>query len=209
MRFAAAFLLGAFVLGAPDLVHLSLSPRSAAASTFVELSLAELVSKSTLVVAATPLDSRSLWEDSEGGHGRRIVTYTRLQVDRVVDGPVASGELWVRTLGGQVDDIGQHVDGEAVLPYQQPSLLFLRARPDGTHAVVGMGQGSYPLEAPSLGSPLRIAPPRALGRLVPKVVPQGQVAPSPSDLPARLALAGQTLDAAAKLVQAERRLHAP
>jgi hypothetical protein len=208
VRFGPAVLLCAFALGTPDLVHLSLSPRSAAASTFVELSLAELVSKSTLVVAVTPLDSRSLWEDSEGGHGRRIITYTRVRVDRILDGQV-SGEIWVRTLGGQVDDIGQHVEGEAVLPAEKPLLLFLRARPDGTHAVVGMGQGNYPLEAPSAGGPLRIVPPRALGRLVSKVQAQGQVALSQSDLPARLALAGQTLDAAAKLVQAERRLHAP
>jgi hypothetical protein len=195
-------------LGTPDLIHGSLSPRSAAASTFVEISLAELVSKSTLVIAATPLDSTSLWEDSEGGHGRRIITYTRVRVDRVVDGQV-NGEIWVRTLGGQVGDLGQHVEGEAVLPAGQPSLLFLRARTDGTHSVVGMGQGSYPLEAPSLGAPVRITPPRALGQLFPKARPQGQVAPTASDLPARLALAGQTLDTAAKLVQAERRLHAP
>jgi hypothetical protein len=208
VRFGPAVLLSALALATPDLVHLSLSPRSAAASTFVELSLAELVSKSTLVVAVTPLDSRSLWEDSEGGRGRRIITYTRVRVDRILDGQV-SGEIWVRTLGGQVDDIGQHVEGEAVLPAEQPLLLFLRARTDGTHSVVGMGQGNYPLEAPSTGGPMRITLPRALGRLVSKVQAQGQVALSQSDLPARLSLAGQTLDAAAKLVQAERRLHAP
>src|SRR5947208_11004398 len=112
-------------LGAPDWIHGSPSPRSAAASTFVELSVAELVSKSTLVIAGTPLDSRSLWEDSEGARGRRIVTYTRVRVDRLIDGNV-SGDVWVRTLGGEVDDIGQHVEGEAVLPREKPSLLFLR-----------------------------------------------------------------------------------
>lgn len=167
--------------------------------------MAELVSKSTLVLAGTPLDSRSLWEDSEGGRGRRIVTYTRVRVDRLIDGK-ASGEVWVRTLGGQVDDIGQHVDGEAVLPPEKPSLLFLRALTDGTHAVVGMAQGNYPLEKPTDGPP-RLAAPHGLGRLVGKM-PQAQPL-SQADLPARLILAGQTLDVAERLVLAERRLHAP
>ena len=112
MRPGAAFFVCVALFSAPDWAHVSLSTRRAAASTSIELSVAELVSKSTLVLAGTPLDSRSLWEESEGGRGRRIVTYTRLRVDRLIDGNAAS-EVWVRTLGGEVDDIGQHVDGEA------------------------------------------------------------------------------------------------
>jgi hypothetical protein len=206
-----ALLFGVVLCSAPDLTHPSLSPRSASASTFVELSVAELVSKSTLVVAGTPLDSRSLWEDSDGARGRRIVTYTRVRVDRLIDGKV-SGEVWVRTLGGAVDDIGQHVDGEAVLPAEKPSLLFLRALPDGTHAVVGMAQGNYPLETPADGSAPRLMAPRGIGRLLSKAQPlyQSQAQPqSQSDLPARVVLAGQTLDVAERVVLAERRLHAP
>jgi hypothetical protein len=200
-------LFGVTLCLAPDLTHLSLSPRSASASTFVELSVAELVSKSTLVVAGTPLDSRSLWEDSEGGRGRRIVTYTRVRIDRLIDGKT-SGEVWVRTLGGTVDDIGQRVEGEAVLPAETPSLLFLRVLPDGAHAVVGMAQGNYPLETPADGAPPRLMAPRGMGRLVGKAQPLSQLQ-SPSNLPARLVLAGQTLDVAERLVLAERRLHAP
>jgi hypothetical protein len=203
MRLGPAFLLFASVCLAPDFEHLSWSPRSAVASTFVELSLSDLVTKSTLVLAATPVDARSLWEDSDGGRGRHIVTYTRLQVDRVIDGRVA-GEVWVRTLGGHVDDIGQHVEGEAVLAMSKPSLLFLRALTDGTHAVVGMSQGQYPLEVAKAGTPARLQPSRALGHLVPKIATLGIDHP-----PARLVLSGQTLDDAATIVLAERRAHAP
>jgi hypothetical protein len=200
-------LFGVTLCLAPDFTHPSLSPRSASASTFVELSVAELVSKSTLVVAGTPLDSRSLWENSDGAHGRRIVTYTRIRVDRLIDGK-ASGEVWVRTLGGSVDDIGQHVDGEAVLPAEKPALLFLRALPEGVHAVVGMAQGNYPLEPSTDGSPPRLLAPRGLGRLVGRAQPQ-PLSQYQGDLPARLVLAGQTLDVAERLVLTERRLHAP
>jgi hypothetical protein len=206
VRLGPAFLFCVTLCGVPDLAHMTLSPRSASASTFVELSVAELVAKSTLVVAGTPLDSKSLWEDTGAGRGRRIVTYTRVRIDRLIDGKV-SGEVWVRTLGGQVDDIGQHVDGEAVLPSEKPSVLFLRALPDGAHAVVGMAQGNYPLETPADGPP-RLMAPRGIGRLIGKSQP-APLSERQSDLPARLVLAGQTLDAAERLVLTERRLHAP
>jgi hypothetical protein len=208
MRPGAAFFVCVALFSTPDWAHVSLSTRSAAASTSIELSVAELVSKSTLVLAGTPLDSRSLWEESEGGRGRRIVTYTRLRVDRLIDGNAAS-EVWVRTLGGEVDDIGQHVDGEAVLVPQKPALLFLRAIAGGTHGVVGMAQGQYPLDRPPAGTPVRVLAPVGLGKLVPKAGAPTLPNQSPSQLPARLVLSGQTLDDAARLVLAERRAHAP
>ncbi|MEA2696118.1 MAG: hypothetical protein QOI66_389, partial [Myxococcales bacterium] len=88
--------------------------RAARASTLIQLSVEELCQRATVVVAATPLESKVVWEDSAGGRGRRIVTYTRARIDRVVDG-VAPNQLWIRTLGGSIGDIGQHVDGEAIL----------------------------------------------------------------------------------------------
>jgi hypothetical protein len=204
MRFRLAICLAISALSiAPEFAHLSLSPRSASASTFVELSVAELVSKSTLVVAGTPLDGTSVWEDSEGGRGRRIVTYTRLRVDRVIDGRAPS-EVWIRTLGGHVGDIGQHVDGEAVLAPAQASLLFLHGLSDGTHAVVGMAQGQYPLEVHPDGAPVKLLAPQALGRLLEKLG-----GPTSDHPPARLVLPGRTLEDAAKLIAAERRAHAP
>jgi len=48
--------------GAPLAVSISLAPRDAGAATSIELGMADLVGTSTLVVAGTPLDSRSLWE---------------------------------------------------------------------------------------------------------------------------------------------------
>jgi len=81
--------------------------------------------------------------------------------------------------------------------------LFLRSFADGTHGVVGMSQGQFPLEMPSDG-PIRLMPPPGGGRFLAKAGPLAQ-----SQLPARLALSGQTLDAAARLVLAERRVHVP
>src|SRR4051812_46114790 len=140
-----SLLFGAMLAVAPDWASGRFSVSTAHASSFVELTLGELVAASTVVVRATPLDASSVWEDSEGGRGRRIVTYTRVHVEEILDGRAEPSELWVRTLGGQVGDIGQHVDGEAVLVPAQQGVLFLRGRVDGTHSVVGMGQGHFPL----------------------------------------------------------------
>jgi hypothetical protein len=202
VRLGLACFAFAILLTAPFGTQLSPWPRSASASTFVELSLAELVSKSTLVVAATPLESTSLWQDGDG-RGRRIVTFTKMRVDRVIDGRPPA-EVWIRTLGGEVGDIGQHVEGEAVLPVGKPGLLFLRNLTDGTHAVVGMSQGHFPLQLAEGGGPTKLLPPVGMGRLVARADLLG--APNP---PARLVLAGRTLDDAAKLIVAERRAHAP
>jgi hypothetical protein len=203
MRLGPAFLVAAAaILTIPDLDHRSVGPRIAGASTALELTFAELVSGSTLVAAGTPQESTSVWEDSAGGRGQRIVTYTRLHIDRILDGTPQT-ETWVRTLGGRVGDIGQHVDGEAVLLPSRPGLFFLRSIDGGGHAVVGMSQGHYPLEADAGGGSFRLKPPQALGRLIAQLGAQATDHP-----PARIQLAGRTLDDVAQLVAQERRAHA-
>jgi len=163
--------------------------------------VAELVNASASVVCGTPAERVSVWEDSEGGRGRRIVSYTRVHIDRVLDGK-AGADVWVRTLGGEVGDLGQHVDGEAVLVQGQAALMFLSARSDGTSSVVGMGQGHYPLETPA-GQPMRVSAPRALGRLLGKIGSQATRVPASMDLP------GRTVEEVAQVVASLRHSHAP
>jgi hypothetical protein len=174
--------------------------RPALASTFVEVSLADLVRVSSLIVVGTAAEQTSVWEDTDAGHSRRIVTYTRVRVDTVVDGtPPAAPDVWVRTLGGQVGDIGQRVDGEAVLVPMQSSLMFLRARADGTHAVTAMAQGHFPVRVVDAGGPPRITISPAAGRLIP---------PVGAPRPARIVLDAMTLDEAAHVIEGERRVRA-
>jgi hypothetical protein len=178
--------LGGFVVA---LAILSLGARDASALTALELSVAELVAASTSIVSGTPAEAVSVWEDSDGPRGRRIVTYTRVVVDRVLDGNPGA-DVWVRTLGGAVGTIGQHVDGEAALVPGQRALMFLRRRGDSAHAIVGMAQGHFPL----LEQTSRLARP-AVGRLVHR--------PTVTE-PAHLVLPGQTVDEVAARVAAER-----
>ncbi len=98
-------------------------PREASASVAIAVSLEDLARASSVIARVTPLDRRSAWEDG------RIVTTTRVRVDEIVAGAVASGtrELRVRTLGGRVDKIGQIVEGEASFASSEPSIVFLSA----------------------------------------------------------------------------------
>ena len=187
VRIATASAIGLTALG------------GARASTLVQLSVDELCRRATLVVAATAQDRVVVWEDTSSGRGRRIVTYTRMRVDHVIDG-TAPPELWVRTLGGSIGDVGQRVDGEAVLAPGQPGLFFLRAFADGPHGVVGMAQGQYLFDRRGGGVAPRLLPMPMLPRLV---------GPRPAGGVPALRLDGHTLDEASAIIRAARRAHAP
>jgi hypothetical protein len=114
--------------------------RPAAASVVRPQTFEQLVDRAQSVVVAVPIERTSVWE------GGRIVTYTRVAVSERVAGD-ADSALWVRTLGGEVGDLGQHVDGEATLAIGKPTLLFLEAAGAGTYAVAARAQGQFFLDA--------------------------------------------------------------
>lgn len=127
------------------------TPEWAWAGTFLPMSLGELVSHSRHVVVGTPRGGDSVWE--EIGGSRRIVTYTRLTVDEVLDDSAPQdSEVLLRTLGGQVGKLGQTVQGEATLRRDELCVTFLASRSDGTFQVAGLAQGHYPLRPDAKGT---------------------------------------------------------
>lgn len=134
------------------------------------------------------------------------MTYTRVRVDRVVAGEL-TGDVRVRTLGGEVGELAQIVEGQATFTTSSPSLVFLRAHVDPiTHAptnafvVVERAQGQFPVVGDT-GKPPRLAPAKDLGLLLaPTAEPEGGNAPS-SKADTRLAsevLNGRSFDEAAR-----------
>jgi hypothetical protein len=107
----------------------------AGASVSFTVAMDALVRESSAACVVSPIEAKSVWENG------RIATYTRVHVDRVVAGSVAS-EVWIKTLGGAVGDIGQTVDGEAVLRAGRQSLLFLSTY-EGSLVVTARGQGQF------------------------------------------------------------------
>jgi hypothetical protein len=165
-------------------------PRPASASVAINVTLDELVIRSAFVVVATAAERHSAWENLAGG--RRIVTYTKLKVDQSVVGEAGS-EVWVRTLGGAVGKIGQHVSGEARITMGSKALFFL-AKSDGALVVTGLAQGHYPIVTEE--GRVKLASSPDTGKLLP--------AQGPS-IPARDVLIGATLESALGAVQRARR----
>jgi hypothetical protein len=121
-----------------------LSPHDAEATLVRGLELAELVSKSELIVQLTALDSFSHY--LEIGGRKSLVTDTRVRVDDVLAKAAPSdAELVVRTLGGRLGSVGEIVHGQAELALGAPCAGFLKRGRDGAHWMMGMAQGHYPM----------------------------------------------------------------
>jgi hypothetical protein len=180
-----AFLL-ASVLTLPPLLASVAGAPAAEAHTARLVTLEELSGYSAYVVVGVAGEHHCVWEDLPSG--RRIVTYTRVTVERAIAG-APGAEQWVRTLGGAVDHIGQAVPGEVQLPQGSRALLFL-AKAEGVVVVAAMAQGHFPIVADDKGV-ARLAPSPETGLLVPR--------PGPV-LSARERLVGATVDEAAALV---------
>ncbi|MDI3283052.1 hypothetical protein [Polyangium sp. 15x6] len=166
-------------------------PREAAAAVSVVVSLDELVTSSSYVVVAKAAERQSMWEDSPSG--RRIVTYTRLDVESSVVGEPGT-QVWVRTLGGVVGDVGQWVSGEAVLKPGERSLLFLHKTPAAV-VVTAMAQGHYPVITTE-GGVLKLAPSPDAGTILPRTGPS---------IGARELLVGATLSRALVTIEEVKR----
>jgi len=116
----------------------------ARASVSISVAFESLVQNSASAGVMTPVEQ---YAASENG---RIYTYTRVHIDNAIAGDLGTGaEAWIVTLGGTLGNIGQSVDGEAILHVGEPSLLFIRPDPKfpGLYMVTSRGQGQYAVVA--------------------------------------------------------------
>jgi hypothetical protein len=128
----------------------TLIPGAADAGVARPVALRDLVRESRWVIVGTSLEAIGRWE--EVGKSRRIVTYHRIRIERALGSKAPSEtEVWVRTLGGRVGDVGQIVHGEAVLARGEGAVLFLAPGKDGILGVTAMSQGHFPLLADARG----------------------------------------------------------
>jgi hypothetical protein len=168
---------------------LAATASDARASVSVTVTFDDLVRRASAVAVVVPVDQRAVWEDG------RIVTYTRVRVERLVAGRLL-GEVWLRTFGGAVGHIAQLVEGEATFAGAGASLLFVHPHGEGSSSgifgVVEGAQGQFALVT-SGGEHPRLAAARGVGGLVP---------PPGAPRLARDVLIGRSLEDAAREIGA-------
>lgn len=126
----------AWVLGAAPL-WAAFAPASAHAATFVPRTLAQLVARSDATVLGHTVERRSFWQRG------RILTEVTLQLDEVWHGALRpDAQVRVFTLGGEVGELAQRVDGAAALPAYGRVVVHLQ-RVAGGYAPTAMAQGVW------------------------------------------------------------------
>jgi hypothetical protein len=174
----------------------------AMASVSIPVSFDDLVERSVGIAVVTPVSETSVWE------GGRIFTYTEMRIDALIAGRLraASEPVWVQTLGGVVDRVGQSVEGEASFTVGHPSLVFLMSgagTAPGTFIVAAHGQGQFPIVLDAEQTP-RVRRSAVVGGLL---APKAGLVPGPL---AANVLHGRSITEATALVTAAwGRLHAP
>lgn len=146
-------------IAAFSLVFLAAVP-SAGATTMEAMSLAELTSEASYIVVGTVRSRRSQFDEFG-----RIVTDHRIEVEEVWKGEKHTRELLMRSLGGDIGDLGMTVPGAPHLGVGERALFFLRPSAlagAAWHKALGMSQGV-----------LRILPTVVQGTTVPTVHPGG------------------------------------
>lgn len=128
--------------GAALSLSLCLTAASPADATVArQVSRAELVSLSDVVVRATVLEVRSAWNQDQ----TQILSFTRLQVTEYLKGS-GSSELVLRQFGGEVDGLVSHIAGDPRFQAGQDVVLFLR-QGDGVSFLTAMAQSAYFVQA--------------------------------------------------------------
>ena len=134
-------------LGATLGLGLALSFAAPAQATVaVQLSRAELVAQSDLVVRATVVGVTSRWNEDRS----QIISLTTLRVSEVVKGANVESELVLRQLGGEVDGLVSRIAGNPVFVRGQEAVFFVRRGP-GVVYLTGLAQAVFYVDPPVAG----------------------------------------------------------
>ena len=130
------------------LAALLLLPALAGASVAVRASVEQLARGSDAVVRGTVI--------RQAAHraGTRIYTEVTLRTTAVWRG-AAPAEVRVRVPGGEVDGLGQRVDGAPEFTKGEEAVVFLAADGAGGFRVQGLSQGKFRVDGASAAPDLR------------------------------------------------------
>src|SRR5687768_3441081 len=126
------------------LAPLLLAPRVGEATVILPLSIEQMAVEAACVVRGKVQSTHAAWDTAH----ERIYTYTEIEILDVMHSPSAlPKKVTVRTLGGEVGEVGMKVSGTEKFTPNEEVVVFLRNDPGAENAyqVVGMSQGKFSL----------------------------------------------------------------
>ena len=134
---------------------LSLVATEARATIVVPMTIEEMAVEAACVARGRVVNTQSVWDDAH----RRIYTYTEIQIlERIHTKGRVHDSVVVRTLGGEVGNVGMKVSGTAKFTLGEEVVVFLRADAlDATqYQVIGMSQGKLTVERAEKGGAVAV-----------------------------------------------------
>ena len=114
------------------------------------MTIEEMAVEASCVARARVVNTQATWDDSQ----RRIYTYTEIQIlERMHTKGEVHDSVVIRTLGGEVGNIGMKVSGTPRFTLGEEVVVFLRNDPvdPAQFQVIGMSQGKFHVERPEKG----------------------------------------------------------
>lgn len=158
----------------------------AQATIVVPMTIEKMAVEAALVARGRVVNTQAAWDDAH----RRIYTYTEIQVLERIHAPSAvPGTIVIRTLGGEVGNIGMKVSGTPRFTLGEEVVVFLRPDPMDAQQfqVIGMSQGKFHVERPLKGGALLVPSVEGLAFARPGSDGRMKIDPTQED-PARIPL---------------------
>jgi len=124
------------------LVSLGIQLPAVNATVVKRLSDQDLVNQTQMVLTGTCTSIRSEWDED----GTKIFTYITISPQNFIKSDEAPQEITVQQLGGEVGDIGMHVDGVSAYEEGEEVILFLKKGRKGFHRTLGLSQGKFSIK---------------------------------------------------------------
>lgn len=112
------------------------------ATVVKKLSEEELANQAQSIVIGTCTSIRSEWNEE----GTKIFTYITIYPQTSLKGGQISQEITIKQLGGEVGEIGMHVDGVSAFEEGEEVFLFLKKGRKGFHRPLGLFQGKFSIK---------------------------------------------------------------
>ena len=107
-----------------------------------KLSEDELADQAESIVIGTCTSIRSEWNEE----GTKIFTYITVSPEIPLKGDPIPQEITIKQPGGEVGEIGMHVDGVSAYEEGEEVILFLKKGRKGFHRTLGLSQGKFSIK---------------------------------------------------------------